>query len=549
MIRLLFKPILLFILILSSSYILAQENKKFNISGNSKIDDQVFIDIIKEESPETTEQLLKVLAKELTNRGFYHFKVANYNIDTLSEIQNKIYNMQIDEGPVTYIRNVIIDSLETTDSVFINESFAFLSGEVFIQTDIEERINEMLLGLENEGFPFAKIIINSLRFDLNSGEDAIVDIHLQLDKENLRKIDKVEIKGNAKTNENVILNTIRLSRGELYSQNKIEEIPIQLNKLRFFENVEVPKYFINSQSEGILQINVKEKNTNTFDGILGYVPSTSTGASGYFTGFINISLRNLFGTGRGASIKWQQENSLTQELELGYFEPWIFNLPLNVNLQFFQRKQDSSYVKRIIGGSIEYLATENISASLIFESESIIPSINNANQLTLNSSSINSGVQLKLDYRDNIIAPRSGTYFVSTYKFRNKSYKDGVNLPVSIPSNNIEYHNYEFDFGFFYPIFQNQIFALNVHAKEIIGDYYDLSDFFQFGGTNTLRGYRENQFLGNRIIWSNLEYRFLLSLSSYVFAFFDTGYFLINENKSIKYFKTIRLFKWLWIGN
>jgi outer membrane protein insertion porin family len=46
-----------------------------------------------------------------------------------------------------------------------------------------------------------------------------------------------------------------------------------------------------------------------------------------------------------------------------------------------------------------------------------------------------------------------------------------------------------------------------------------------------LRGYRENQFLGNRIIWSNLEYRFLLSQSSYLFAFFDSGYYLINGNE------------------
>jgi len=375
--------------------------------------------------------------------------------------------------------------------------------------------------------------INSVIFNNDSGKSS-VDIYLEVKKDQLRRIDKLEIVGNTKTSKNVIVNAIRMNKGELYSQTRIEEIPSQLERLRFFENIEMPKYFINSRDEGILQISLKEKNTNTFDGILGYVPSRDDEESGYFTGFVNISLRNLFGTGRGAAIKWQQETSTTQELELNYFEPWIFNFPFNLNLNFFQRKQDSSFVKRIVGGSLEYLATENISASLLLESESVIPSINKRSPTTLNSTSINTGIQLKLDYRDNLVSPRKGTYFISTYKYRNKTINDEQGLSLPVASGDIEYHNYEFDFGIFYSLFQNQVLALGVHAKELIGDYFDFGDFYQFGGTNSLRGYREKQFLGNRIIWSNFEYRFLLSNSSYVFAFFDTGYYLINENKTLE---------------
>jgi len=57
-----------------------------------------------------------------------------------------------------------------------------------------------------------------------------------------------------------------------------------------------------------------------------------------------------------------------------------------------------------------------------------------------------------------------------------------------------------------------------------------LSDLYLLGGTNTLRGYREKQFAGNRILWTNLEYRYLLSNRSFVFVFFDTGYYLRNED-------------------
>ena len=287
---------------------------------------------------------------------------------------------------------------------------------------------------------------------------------------------------------------------------------------------------LDSQSIEVLSIkHLSDRLKIQIDGIIGYVPATSSKDEGYLTGFVNISLLNLFGTGRAAAIRWKQENTLTQELELKYLEPWLFDQPFNLNVNFFQRKQDSSYVKRIFGGNIEYLATENISASVIIESESTIPSIDITNNSILNSTSLNTGLQLKLDYRDDIYSPRSGIYFASTYKYRNKKINSDE-LPIGILNDNLEYHNYELEFGFFYTLFQNQVLALGVHAKEVIGDYYDISDFFQLGGTNSLRGYRENQFYGNRIIWSNLEYRFLLSQSSYLFTFYDLGYYLISEN-------------------
>lgn len=63
------------------------------------------------------------------------------------------------------------------------------------------------------------------------------------------------------------------------------------------------------------------------------------------------------------------------------------------------------------------------------------------------------------------------------------------------------------------------------------GPYFEISDLYRLGGTNTLRGYRENQFLGNRIFWSNLEYRYSLDKRSFGFVFYDTGYYLRDADK------------------
>lgn len=414
----------------------------------------------------------------------------------------------------------IIDSVEL-DSTLYEKYFQRLIGGQFNSELIESAISNVLEYYENNGFPFANIKINSILINEDSTKNKFAKIFLDVNKGELQKLNKVEIEGNTKTDNSVIVNEIRITNDEIYSQEKIDKIPIVLNKLNFFEAVETPKYYVDNENKGVLKISIKEKNTNSFDGIIGYIPSQSENEKGYLTGFVNIILRNLFGTGRGTSIKWQQETSATQELSLKYLEPWLFNFPFNLSLEFFQRKQDSSYVKRLFGGNLEFLATENISAAFILENEIIIPTISTVSVNNIpKSNSVNTGLKLKVDYRDDIFAPTKGILFGSVYKFQQKK------ITSNEVAENVNYHNYELEFGGYLSFFKSQVLSLEIDAKEIIGDYFNVSDYFQFGGTNSVRGYRENTFLGNRVIWSNLEYRFLLAQRSYLFTFWDSGYYL-----------------------
>ncbi len=532
MIRPLFNISILCLFILTSNILIAQKSIVLNTVGNKNIETTQYLKWVNIKKGKLNDSTVIPFVKqristELNNLGFLQHKFITEIIDS-SKNDKYFITIEIEEGEQTFIKLVDVNTNSKEDSTLILKYFEPLVNVPFSKFNLENQIENALNYYENNGYPFANIKVQSIVFEKVDGRN-YANIYLILQKGKLSKIDKIEIKGNNKTNSSVIVNTLRFEKGELYSQQKINNIPNQLNKLRFFNKIEAPNYLVNSKGEGILEISLEEKNTNTFDGIIGYVPASDNNTTGYLTGFVNISLRNLFGTGRSTAIRWQQETSQTQELELKYLEPWILNYPFNLTVEFFQRKQDSTYVKRTYGGTLEFLATENISASLILESESIIPSANKAESITVfNSSSLNSGLQLKLDYRDNILAPTKGLYFISTYKFRSKK----------INKNQIEgnidqvFNNYELDFGGYYSLFKNQVIALGLHAKEIIGKDFDISDYFQFGGANTLRGYRENQFLGNRIFWSNVEYRFMLSPQSYIFAFYDLGYFLINENIS-----------------
>jgi outer membrane protein insertion porin family len=435
-------------------------------------------------------------------------------------------DIYVNDGEPAYVNKIIFEDANARDSLDIIPLFDFMEGRIFNKFDLEDNIGNILTLYENNGYPFIKVIIPAVNFysDSSSGK-YYADVRLKIDRGTKNNIDKIEIAGNKKTKDYVITRELRIKTGEVYSQKRIEELPDRLNRLRFFDPVSTPSYYLNSKNEGILVINIKEKETNNFDGILGYIPGTNN-QPGYLTGLVNLNLRNLFGTGRIATVRWQQIDRASQELEIHYLEPWFLGYPFNLTGSLLQRKQDSSYVQRTFEGSVEFLASENLSASFILSSEVVIPTINdNYVPPVFNSSSLTTGVSLKYDTRDDPYAPMRGILFNNLDSFSKKRIKGPASLITSTTQTKINLQRIQIDLGLYYSLFLRQVIAFGIHGRELLGSSFENSDLYRLGGTSTLRGYLENQFLGSRVAWTNLEYRFLLARRSYIFTFFDSGYY------------------------
>ncbi|MGE5430135.1 MAG: outer membrane protein assembly factor [Syntrophomonadaceae bacterium] len=467
------------------------------------------------------------ISKRLSERGYFRPSFEGTGLEASADTKKAVLNISVQPGSPAYVRNISISGAGP-DSAYFDRLYSFMKGQIFVKSELESNISSSLDFLQERGFPFAKVILNSIYLtkDTASNRNA-ADLFIRIDKGQVTKIDEVKIKGNSKTADRVILRELRIKTGGLYSQKLIDEIPQKLDRLRFFEPVEEPSYYLNSRGEGVLLIDVKEKQTNNFDGILGYLPGTTEGQKGYLTGLVNVTLRNLLGTGRGAAIKWQQLDRYSQDLELRYLEPWLFNYPFNINLALVQHKQDTTYVQRRYEGSLEYLAAEDISASLVLAAEDVIPTENGSSFLTVfNSSTISTGANLKIDTRDDFYAPAKGIYFFNSYLFSRKKINGPARFLSQDAVTRVNQQRFAVDFSIFYEIFNRQVAAIGLHGRELRSSVFEVSDLYRFGGANTLRGYNENQFLANRLLWSNVEYRALLSRRTYGFLFFDSGYYL-----------------------
>jgi len=508
--------------------------KQVNFSGNSIISSNDLISLSGVMGAKYQQGIIDSVKSRIAGfynqSGYFYISINSGSSPLIIDTSSAALDFEIKEGPPSYIKSFKVEDADTVLSSALLSSFQYLVGSIYNKSVIEENISSVLSWLENNGYPFGKVIINSVEiYTDSSGSEHYADVYLSVKKEIAGLIDHVEIEGNTSTKDYVITRELRLEPGEIYSQEKIDALPERLNKLKFFDPVPVPDFYINSRNEGVLVIKVKEKQTNNFDGVIGYVPSTTDGEKGYLTGLVNVSLRNIFGTGRAAAIRWQQLNKNSQELELKYLEPWLFGYPFNFNARLFQRKQDTTYVQRNLEGSLEFLATHNISAAFTLATESVIPTLNDENVFTVyNSSSLTTGVNLTIDTRDDPYAPLSGIYFINSYSFSRKKINGPAEFIYEGLQTSINLQRIAMDISGFYELFSRQVLALGVHGRELRGSMLEVSDLYRLGGTNTLRGYKEEQFYASRIFWSNLEYRLLLTRRSYTFAFFDTGYYFRN---------------------
>jgi outer membrane protein insertion porin family len=432
----------------------------------------------------------------------------------------------VDEGRKTVLGNVHCSGLLRFTEEEILGSFLLRPGDSFDEALFEEDIDALLVNYEEIGYALTSCRIARLETRIGEEMDSI-DVYLEIDEGPIVTIDEIRVAGNLETASNVIVRETRVRPGELFDPDKQRSIQQRLQRLNIFSSVSEPELYLNRGNGGLL-ITVQEGNANTFDGIVGYIPGQTNGESGYVTGLASVAMRNLFGTGRKFNLRWQREDRFSQELGIRYLEPWVLGYPVNLSIGFYQRQQDSTFVRRIIDPKAELMVTEEFAIAGFYRAEDIIPQSGTGGTV-LKSSTQTIGGELVYDTRDDLYCPTSGARYGTDYQY---GFRNVAHIPDDRPDvqSRTDVQKFGLDLDFYLMTFQRQVIAGGVHGREIRGEGLDDTQMFRFGGSRTLRGYRENQFLGSRIAWSNFEYRFLLARRSFLFGFVDGGYYYVPED-------------------
>lgn len=479
-------------------------------------------------SDESLTKITESVQSLYRDNGFYFFSIDSVVREYSGDSTSLSLRLWISEGHRILVSHIVFEGNKGISSTELLSMLNISTGEPLNSVILESDIHSILELYSNRGFPFTKI--GSEQIAIDPEDSSSLRVVLTIDEGPKLFLDEVQVQGNTSTNTEVVAREARLQRGELFNQEKLVRIQKRLERSQLFSSVSEPQLYVlsgnlsDSMRGGVL-LTVKEGGTNTFDGVVGYVPETVPGTKGYFTGNIFTSMRNIFGTGRKAIIKWQRENELTQELYLQYLEPWLFGIPLNAGGSFFQRKQDSSYVKTKLDLRIEYGISEELLIALNLSTENVFPASGLQHFSVFQSQTVLLGGELQYDTRDNVLNPRSGVRYSTTFEGGSKKITGPENYLYLTSERTFSIRKYAVDAELYLSVFARQVLMTGIHGRQTTSSQLELSDLYPFGGTNSVRGYRENQFFASRLAWMNVEYRFLTGRSSSLFAFADAGYY------------------------
>ncbi len=171
-----------------------------------------------------------------------------------------------------------------------------------------------------------------------------VDITYDITKGEKVYFGEVTIVGNSKTRDNVVRRELEISDSELYSGTGLTKSKNNINRLGFFEEVQMIKERVDGRTDELdLKVKVKERPTGQLQAAVGFTPSTGNRQSSWF-GQGRYNEENQSGKGWKTNIaaKWNGEE--TYSFELGFTEPRINDGPWSFGTTGFYRNE----VRRII---------------------------------------------------------------------------------------------------------------------------------------------------------------------------------------------------------
>ena len=217
------------------------------------------------------------------------------------------------------------------DPARLLERVSLTSGQIFRGSRIRNDVTALLQRYSDRGYAFVDVA----PLTKSHPADRLVDVTFMIKRGPLVYFDQVKITGNVKTRDKVIRRELEVAEKERYSSGKVVESRNALLRTGFFKDVTVTTEKTDKDDQIDLVVNVDEAPTGTFTIGAGY----STASSFSFT--TSLQERNLFGTGRGASVNLTLSDT-DQDIVLGLVEPRVFDSRVDLGLDLFHTTAEFS---------------------------------------------------------------------------------------------------------------------------------------------------------------------------------------------------------------
>ncbi len=419
----------------------------------------------------------------------------------------------------------------------IDKLFDMPAGQIANLKDINTRVQKLEELYRAEGYILARVS------DVHMAQDGTLSITV-----NEGIVEDFKVKGNKKCKDYVITREMRLKKGQPFNAKLARRSMQRIYNLGFFEDVNIRLNPGREENAVEVEISVVEMNTGTFGVGAGY-----SNADG-FIGMISIGDKNFRGTGDSVMLRWEFGGEDDKNYDLTYVKPWIdhHETKLSVNLYDITAEyadydtgghEIARYDKKRRGQEIElsrkthnefisnYILLKNRDDKYEGQADGYKGDTNQYYEPQFNNSKRWKSwyPESYLDRRkENFGSTRSVT-IGRVYDSRDSQYDPHTGKRIGYSAEwaglggDFTFTKLTADWRYYWRAGINQIWAWNFVAGYAHGDM-PLSQRFSMGGSDTLRGFEDDQFRGNSLLKATLEYRFPLAKRVQGVFFTDNGY-------------------------
>ncbi len=390
-----------------------------------------------------------------------------------------------------------------------NNGVSIKTGDVFKLSKVQALMASITDLYADRGYAF----VNVIPIPKTDPETQTVDLSFLIDKGEKVRIGNINIMGNDPTFDKVVRREIPINEGEIYRGSMVRAARSRLERLGYFETVDISTPRGEREGELDVNVNVTEKPTGTFSLGLGF----SSLESLVFNA--SMSKNNFLGLGLTVSAG-ANYSRLKQQFNASIFDPYFLDSrwTMNVSGYYISRQYQLDEYQR--GGSLgigRYLdARDDVQLSLEYTFEDVgLTSLDPYRRRLLggdlfrNGLTSKIGLSLNVDKRNNRIFATKGVYFSAAVDLAG-GFRVNDTQALSVLGGEFNFVEARANLRVFQPLIPNSdalVFRLNSSLGAIWstdGRVIPYIHRYRAGGINSVRGY--NWFsLGPTLRVSNTE--------------------------------------------
>ncbi len=489
------------------------------------------------------------LPSQLQSKGYVTNSIDSLKIDSLSA-SIVLFVGQLYRWAQLDTRSVAPDLLNAVgwrEKLFADKPMDF--------TQVQLWQDRFLTQLENTGYPFGKVYLDSLQLEAEK-----VFALLKVVKGPLYKIDSIRVYGNAKISGDYLQRYLDIPNGSIYSKEKLLGISKKIRELTYVEE-EQPANLTMLGTGSVVNLYLKQKKSSQVNVLVGFLPNNDQLSSKklLLTGEANILLKNALGSGETIGVNWQQIQVKSPRLNLMFQYPYLFHSPVGLDFTFDILRKDSSFVNINLQLGAQYTLNANQSGKLFIQRQQTFISSGSINPAQIiqtrqlpevgDVSSFNVGVDYELNTTDYRFNPKKGNEFRIITSIGTKTIKKNNEIVTlkdpGDPSfdfaqlyDTIKLKSYQFraraTLAKYFPLAnQRSTVKTAINAGAFQSGNIFRNELFQIGGYKLLRGFdEESQYLSHFAI-ATLEFRYLVGQNSFFYALADGGWGR-NNSQNVK---------------